>query len=108
MNDNTCIFCGDIIPEGRQVCPVCEMKAAAQKRKDEKRRKKSSRDIKYNRENIIQKVIAFNRKNSDDMKILDYLKSKKSASGYIKSLILADIKKQKMVSQCIERYYGKG
>lgn len=24
--DNTCIMCGDIIPEGRQVCPICENK----------------------------------------------------------------------------------
>lgn len=23
-NDNTCICCGEIIPEGRQVCPKCE------------------------------------------------------------------------------------
>lgn len=22
--DNRCICCGEIIPEGRQVCPVCE------------------------------------------------------------------------------------
>lgn len=22
--DNRCIKCGDIIPEGRQVCPICE------------------------------------------------------------------------------------
>ena len=22
--DNRCIFCGEIIPEGRQVCPMCE------------------------------------------------------------------------------------
>lgn len=22
--DNRCIFCGEIIPEGRQVCPICE------------------------------------------------------------------------------------
>ena len=27
MNDNRCIFCGEIIPEGRQVCPECERKA---------------------------------------------------------------------------------
>lgn len=91
MNDNTCIFCGDIIPEGRQVCPVCEMKAAAQKRKDEKRRKKSSRDLKYNRENIIQKILSFNRKNPEDMKILDFLKTKGNASGYIKWLIKYDM-----------------
>ena len=23
MNDNTCICCGDQIPEGMQVCPKC-------------------------------------------------------------------------------------
>ena len=22
--DNTCIFCGEVIPEGRMVCPNCE------------------------------------------------------------------------------------
>lgn len=26
MKDNTCICCGAIIPEGRQVCPECEEK----------------------------------------------------------------------------------
>lgn len=26
MKDNTCICCGQIIPEGRQVCPECEEK----------------------------------------------------------------------------------
>ena len=24
--EETCIVCGDIIPEGRQVCPACEQK----------------------------------------------------------------------------------
>lgn len=24
MADNTCISCGEIIPEGRNVCPICE------------------------------------------------------------------------------------
>lgn len=23
-NDNTCVCCGEIIPEGRQICPKCE------------------------------------------------------------------------------------
>lgn len=22
--DNRCLYCGEIIPEGRQVCPTCE------------------------------------------------------------------------------------
>lgn len=26
-NNNTCVMCGRVIPEGRQVCPVCETKA---------------------------------------------------------------------------------
>lgn len=25
--DCRCIVCGDVIPEGRQVCPICEAKA---------------------------------------------------------------------------------
>ena len=24
MSDNRCVYCGEIIPEGRQVCPTCE------------------------------------------------------------------------------------
>ena len=31
MNDTRCIFCGSVIPEGRQVCPVCERKAVSGK-----------------------------------------------------------------------------
>lgn len=31
MNDTRCIFCGEIIPEGRMVCPECERKAVAGK-----------------------------------------------------------------------------
>lgn len=27
MNDNRCVSCGDIIPEGRQVCPGCQAAA---------------------------------------------------------------------------------
>ena len=26
MNNNRCICCGEIIPEGRQVCYICEHK----------------------------------------------------------------------------------
>ena len=29
MFDNKCLFCAGIIPEGRQICPVCEMKMLA-------------------------------------------------------------------------------
>lgn len=27
ISDNRCICCGEVIPEGRQVCPNCEVKA---------------------------------------------------------------------------------
>lgn len=28
MPDNTCVCCGDVIPEGRQVCQICEKEGA--------------------------------------------------------------------------------
>ena len=28
-NDDTCVMCGRVIPEGRQVCPVCEKREGA-------------------------------------------------------------------------------
>lgn len=31
MNDNRCLYCNNIIPEGRQVCPTCEKKLNAVK-----------------------------------------------------------------------------
>lgn len=27
MNNNRCLICNRVIPEGRQVCPICERKA---------------------------------------------------------------------------------
>ena len=27
MNEETCICCGEPIPEGRQICPKCEKEA---------------------------------------------------------------------------------
>lgn len=29
MLPDTCVMCGEIVPEGRQVCPGCEYRAAA-------------------------------------------------------------------------------
>ena len=26
IDDTKCIFCGEIVPEGRLVCPICESK----------------------------------------------------------------------------------
>lgn len=30
----TCVCCGDIIPEGRQVCPACEIGVSNENKKD--------------------------------------------------------------------------
>ena len=30
--DNTCVCCGEIIPEGRQTCPSCEFKSNSNER----------------------------------------------------------------------------
>ena len=36
MNDNRCVCCGEIIPEGVQVCKMCQMKAERQEVRKEK------------------------------------------------------------------------
>lgn len=36
MAENRCVSCGEIIPEGGQVCPVCMAKAIRQQEKYEK------------------------------------------------------------------------
>ena len=33
MSENRCVSCGEIIPEGGQVCPVCMAKAVRQQEK---------------------------------------------------------------------------
>lgn len=43
--ENRCVCCGEIIPEGRMVCPLCEWKADEQSKaneviKDEKTKSK--------------------------------------------------------------------
>lgn len=36
MNENRCVCCGAIIPEGLQVCPICEQKEQKQIKQTEK------------------------------------------------------------------------
>lgn len=33
MGEERCVMCGEIIPEGRQVCPTCEKNANRVKKK---------------------------------------------------------------------------
>jgi len=39
MNENCCVICGAIIPEGRQVCPNCEAGKEPKKEDDDSRQK---------------------------------------------------------------------
>lgn len=36
MNENRCVCCGEVVPEGRMVCPVCENNARRNKDMNEK------------------------------------------------------------------------
>lgn len=36
MDDNRCVCCGEIIPEGRQVCPQCDCKSIESESKNNK------------------------------------------------------------------------
>ena len=37
MNDNRCVCCGAIIPEGLQVCLACAIKAEKKEKKEDKK-----------------------------------------------------------------------
>ena len=53
-------------------------------------------DMEYNAKNITRKSIVFNKKDPEDMAILEYLNAKgaRAANEFIKQLIREDMKKQ--------------
>ena len=70
MNDNKCLFCGEIIPEGRQLCPTCETREKGQtvtvktiikmteqqKQAVEDARRETEKDVKEKTVKLIEKV----------------------------------------------------
>ena len=52
-----------------------------------------------NKNNRFSKSIAFNKTNEVDKQILDYVK-RRNFSGYVKKLILADMKEAELRKQC--------
>ena len=54
--------------------------------------RKSQYDQQYRRDHIVRKLLSFNRENSDDMMIWEYLKTVDNVNAYIKDLIRADMK----------------
>jgi hypothetical protein len=57
---------------------------------------KKQYDTKYNADNITRKSLVFNKKDPEDMILLEYLNAKgaRAANEYIKNLIRADMAKQ--------------
>ena len=103
MNENRCICCGDIIPEGRQVCPICEasglmhepgyeslasaivVNAAREYRKAKRKLEKKTDD--YSSTNLINEITKFFKSKwawfispSDPEVILERLEHEKSDS----------------------------
>ena len=58
--------------------------------KPEQRAKKSAYDQEYAKQNIVRKVLNFNKLNPDDVKALEHLNQQPNMSEYIKRLILED------------------
>ena len=54
MNSEQCLICGEIIPEGRQVCPSCEQKTRQTKVFSETRNEKKVAKLK---KSIIQNYL---------------------------------------------------
>ena len=57
----------------------------------EQKQAKSARDMAYNKEHIIKRVIDFNNGSDEDMRILDHLDRKENKTRYVKDLILEDM-----------------
>lgn len=36
--EDRCICCGEVIPEGRMICPICEVKVLEKKSEEEKKK----------------------------------------------------------------------
>lgn len=56
---------------------------------------KSEYDQKYARENVTRKHLVFNRNNSDDRVLLEWISTKVNINAYIKQLIREDMAKGK-------------
>lgn len=55
----------------------------------------SKYNLEYQRENIVRKVIKFNRRNKEDLAMLDWIAMQSSWSNYCKRLIQTDMQEHK-------------
>ena len=46
----------------------------------------------YQKENIVRKVVKFNKKNPDDVRLLEWIDLQDNWAGYCKKLIRADMR----------------
>ena len=58
-------------------------------------------DMEYNAKNITRKSVVFNKKDPEDMRILEYLNSKgaRRSNEYIKQLIREDMERNQLLYQ---------
>ena len=52
---------------------------------------KKDYDIQYARENVIRKIVPFNRRNDEDMVLLDHAETHGNFTAYVKALIRQDL-----------------
>ena len=57
------------------------------------KKEKAQYDRAYRRENILRKIIGFNKNKPEDMELWDWLGQKENVTEYIKNLIREDMKR---------------
>ena len=60
---------------------------------------KKDYDVAYQKENMVQKKLAFNRRVPDDLILLDWIESQENFSQYCKNLIRSDMLKNRPPGQ---------
>lgn len=55
-NAERCVCCGAVIPEGRQVCPICELKATAELRAEVRNYAKAAIEEGIKKGNLVEVV----------------------------------------------------
>jgi len=62
-----------------------------QKLSEQAQKNKTAYNVRYNKTHLVQKRIALNDNNEEDMKILSWLNQQQNLSRYLKDLILTDM-----------------
>ena len=58
---------------------------------EKSKKNKSAYDVEYARDNVVRKVIPFNKRIPEDSRMLDWLDTKQNVTRYVKELIQDDM-----------------